>query len=257
MPEKINICGLEFDNVTLNEAVALIDKRLNNREKKGDFIVIANQDIINKKQHISELTDKKLNNAYLITPDGYSIIYAARILGYKMKERVAGPDLMEKVIELSEKKGYVNFFLGAKEEVLDKMVDNFKKKYPALKVGGVYSPPFCDKFNENENNKIISLVNNSKCDILWVSFGCPKQEKWIIENIENLNVSLTIGIGAAFDFHSGFLKRAPKIIQVLRLEWFYRFLQEPKRLFSRYFIGGFQFLDLILKHKKYLKRGKK
>lgn len=254
MIEKINICGLDFANITLKEGIELIKERLKNREiKKSDFIIVANQDIINKKRFISTLNDENLNKAYLITPDGYSIIYAARILGYKLKERVAGPDLMEGVIELSAEKGYSNFFLGAKEGVADKMVDNFKKKYPDLKIAGIYSPPFCEKFSEMENNKIILMINNSNCDILWVSFGCPKQETWIIENINKLKVPLVIGIGAAFDFYANTLKRAPKFIQKLRLEWFYRFLQEPKRLFKRYFIGGFQFLNLVLKHKKLIK----
>lgn len=263
MNKKVNICGLEFDNITLNEAVELIDNKLSEEKKlvnsnsaikkNANFVLIANQDIINKKMYFSQLEDEKLNRAYLITADGYSIIYAAKILGYRLKERIAGPDLMEKLIELSDKKGYINFFLGSKEDVVIKMLDNFKKKYPNFKIGGFYSPPFCDVFSEEENNKIISFINNSNCDILWVSFGCPKQERWIIENIERLDVFLTIGIGAAFDFHSGFLKRAPKIIQNLRLEWFYRFLQEPKRLFTRYFIGGFKFLNLVLKHKRYLK----
>jgi len=253
--EKVNICGLNFSNVTLDETVDLIDRRLSNKERnKSDFVIVANQDIINKKRFIPILTDENLNKAYLITPDGYSIIYAAKIVGARLKERVPGPDLMARVIELSAKKGYLNFFLGAREGVAEKMCDNFKKKYPSLKIAGIYSPPFCDRFSDNENNKIILMINNSNCDILWVSFGCPKQEMWIVENIDRLKVPLVIGIGAAFDFYAGTLKRAPKFIQSLRLEWFYRFLQEPKRLFKRYFIGGFQFLNLVLKDRKYKKR---
>ena len=122
------------------------------------------------------------------------------------------------------------------------------KKYPKLKISGIYSPPF-GKFSEQENKKIIGMINKSKTDVLWVSFGCPKQEKWILENKEKLNVSISAGIGAAFDFLSGRVKRAPKIIQRLKLEWFYRFLHEPYRLFERYFIGGFKFAKIIIKQK--------
>ena len=102
--------------------------------------------------------------------------------------------------------------------------------------------------------KIIKIVNDSKSDLLWVSFGCPKQEIWIIENRDKIKIPVIIGVGAAFDFHSGNVKRAPKIIQNMRLEWFYRILQEPKRLWKRYFHGWIDFFKLIIRQKKQLKK---
>jgi N-acetylglucosaminyldiphosphoundecaprenol N-acetyl-beta-D-mannosaminyltransferase len=198
---------------------------------------------------IKELNHKKINDgSFLIIPDGNSIVYAAKFLGTPLKERVAGPDLMEKFIEIAAYKGYKNFFLGAKEGVAKNMSEIFLKKYPKLKISGIYSPPFGD-FLKRENEKIINMVNKSKSDILWVSFGCPKQEKWILDFKEKLNVPISVGIGAAFDFLSDRIKRAPKVMQKLKFEWFYRFLQEPLRLWDRYFIGGFRFIRIILKQK--------
>ncbi len=160
---------------------------------------------------------------------------------------------MEKFIEVSSKKGYKNFFLGAKEGVAQKMVEKFLEKYPGLIVSEIYSPPF-KKLSDEDNKKIIEMINISKSDILWVSFGCPKQEKWILENKDRIDVPISAGIGAAFDFLSGNIKRAPKIFQKLRLEWFYRILKEPSRLWRRYFFGGFIFLKIIIKQKYFLKK---
>ena len=128
------------------------------------------------------------------------------------------------------------------------MADNFKRQYPDIKICGIYSPPIMD-FTKQENNKIINMVNKAKPDVLWVSFGCPKQEKWILENKNKLNTPIAVGIGAAFDFYSGNVKRAPLIIQKIGLEWLYRITQEPQRLWKRYFFGGINLIKCILKQK--------
>ena len=250
---KINICGILFDNVTMDQAISAMEEKIKNHKnnESSGFLFVANQDIINRMQKIKELTLDGLNEAFLTIPDGYSIVYAAKFLKTPLKERVTGPDLMEKFMELSNSKSYKHFFLGAKEGVGQKLKDNFLAKYPQIKIVGVYSPPFCDEFSIEENQKIIDMINNSYADVLWVSFGCPKQEKWILQNKDKIKTPISVGIGAAFDFHSGNLKRAPKWVQNLRMEWFYRFLQEPKRLWKRYFVGGFNFLTLLLKEKKY------
>ncbi len=257
--KKINIGGILFSNVTMQETLELIEKKIieyknsnknsnKNIKKSTNFLCVANQDIINQSKKIKELTYDNINKAFLIIPDGYSIIYASKFLCNPLKERIAGPDLMNEFILISNKKKYKNFFLGSTKEVLNKMIENFNKKYNQLKISGYYSPPF-GEFSKKENNKIITMINNSKTDILWVSFGCPKQEKWILDNLNHLHVPVSIGIGAAFDFHSELKKRAPKFIRKLKLEWFYRLLQEPKRLWKRYLFGGFSFLKIILKQK--------
>jgi N-acetylglucosaminyldiphosphoundecaprenol N-acetyl-beta-D-mannosaminyltransferase len=163
---------------------------------------------------------------------------------------------MEKFIEISAEKGYKNYFLGAAPGIAIKMAERFLVKYPKLKICGIYSPPFGD-FTEKENKKIIDLVNGTKPDILWVSFGCPKQEKWILENASKLQAKIAAGVGAAFDFFSGNVKRAPLFVRKARLEWFYRVLKEPGRLWKRYFFGGFKFMKIIINQKSSLKRIKR
>lgn len=245
---RINIGGLLFDNVSMKEAIGMTLDKIRNFEKP-EFALVANQDIINKKKGIPFFSDERLNRSYLTFADGYSIVVASKILKTPIKERIAGPDFMMRFIEETQDMDISHFFLGSSENVLEKMIANFKSKFSGIKIAGYYSPPFCREFSEDENSKIINLINNSKCAILWVSFGCPKQEAWIVSNIDKLRIPVSIGVGAAFDFHSGLVKRAPLFMQNMKLEWLYRFFQDPKRLWSRYFGGGWKFAIAILKQK--------
>jgi N-acetylglucosaminyldiphosphoundecaprenol N-acetyl-beta-D-mannosaminyltransferase len=255
--DRVDICGIKFDNVTIDEAVGIIEKKISGKlplEGCTSQLLVANQDIINRIKKDKSIPVENLNRSFLIIPDGVSIIMAAKMLGTPLKERVAGPDVMEKFMEVSNSKGYRNFFFGSKDCVVKGMSDNFKKKYKNLVITGVYSPPFTKKFSDGQNNDIIEKLNSSKSDIIWVSLGCPKQEKWILDNLESLDAPVLAGIGAAFDFHSGNLKRAPLWIRKIRMEWFYRFLQEPFRLWQRYFLGGLLFFSKVLMHKFRKKR---
>lgn len=248
--EKINVGGILFDNVSMNEAVVKMENRIKNPDsKETSLLCVANQDIINRIKENIGISLEQINKAFLIVPDGYSIVYASKYLGNSLKQRVTGPDLMLEFLKITEQKGYKNFFLGAREGVAQKMADMLLEKHPDIQICGIYSPPFGD-FTSEENNKIITMVNEAATDVLWVSFGCPKQEKWIIENHHKINAPICAGVGAAFDFHSNNIKRAPIVFQKLRLEWFYRFLQEPRRLWKRYFIGGIKFIKTISRQKK-------
>jgi len=251
--KKVNVGGILFDNIAMNDAILKMEDKINKYKGKGSsLLLVANQDIINKVRDLDNLSIDSLNRSFLIVPDGYSIVYASKYLGCPLKERIAGPDLMYNFMKISNDKSYSHFFLGAEEGVAERMLLNFKKEFPDIKIAGYYSPPFGD-FTVSENDKMLKMINDAKPDVLWVSFGCPKQEKWIIDNLDALNVPISAGVGAAFNFHSGKIKRAPKIVQKMRLEWFYRFLQEPGRLWKRYFIGGINFAKIILKQKKSLK----
>lgn len=249
--DKVNIAGLFFDNLTLSEACDKVENYISeySEDKKASLLLVANQDIYNHIDNYKNLSLDLLNTAFLTIPDGYSIIYGAKYLKRPLKERVTGPDLMLEIIKRSNSKGYCHFFLGAKEGVAEKMSKLFLEQYQDLKIGGCYSPPF-GEFTEAENDKIISMVNKAKPDILWVSFGCPKQEWWILNNKAHLNVPIAAGVGAAFDFHSNNIHRAPIILQKLRLEWFYRLLKEPGRLWKRYLNGGINYYKILKKYKK-------
>lgn len=250
--KRIDVGGLLFDNVNMAEALERVELKITQPDlfnEESSLLMAANQDIFNHIGKYKNLSTERLNRSFLIIPDGYSIVVGAKYLGTSLKERVAGPDLMKEFMAISQHKGYKNFFLGAAEGVAAKMADNFLSKYPALKISGIYSPPFGD-FSDEEKAKIKNMINESESDVLWVSFGCPKQEWWILENEAELNVPVIAGIGAAFDFHSGNKKRAPLFMQKLRLEWLYRLFQEPGRLWKRYLGGAKTYLKVLRSQKR-------
>lgn len=253
--ERIDVGGLLFDNVNMAEALERVESKITQPDlfaQDSALLMAANQDIFNHIGTYKNLSLERLNRSFLVIPDGYSIVVGAKYLGTPLKERVAGPDLMSEFMVISEHKGYRNFFLGAADGVAAKMAENFLAKYPELQISGIYSPPFGD-FSDEEKQKIENMINESKSDVLWVSFGCPKQEWWILENEATLNVPVIAGIGAAFDFHSGNKKRAPLFMQKLRLEWLYRLFQEPGRLWKRYLGGAKTYFMVLRRHKKKVK----
>jgi N-acetylglucosaminyldiphosphoundecaprenol N-acetyl-beta-D-mannosaminyltransferase len=146
------------------------------------------------------------------------------------------------------------FLLGAKEGVAQSLKEYFEKQYPQIKIGNVYSPPFAEKFSDYENQKMIQLINEYKPHILWVSLTAPKQDYWIYENFDKLNVNIAIGVGGAFEVSAGLIQRAPLWMQKNGLEWLYRFIKEPKRMFRRYFIEAPKFFPLIIKQKVFAKK---
>ena len=172
--------------------------------------------------------------------------------GYKEAERVPGPDLMPEVFAESEKKGYRHFFYGSTPETLKALEKNLKKTYPKLHIAGMYSPPF-HPLSEEEDRKIISIINDSKPDFIWVGLGAPKQEQWMYEHQDKVT-GVMLGVGAGFDFHAGTVKRAPKWMQEWCLEWLFRIAQDPKRLLKRYLSTNFAFLFYLWKERKNVKK---
>jgi N-acetylglucosaminyldiphosphoundecaprenol N-acetyl-beta-D-mannosaminyltransferase len=175
--------------------------------------------------------------------------WAASFLRTPIVERITGLDLLPNLIGLCAKKDFSIFLLGASPGVGDKLKEVILNRYPHAKVVGVYVPPFMATFSADEDNKMIRAVNKAAPDVLLVSLTAPKQDIWIANNKEALNASLLVGIGGAFEVMAGLAKRSPLWIQKAGLEWFYRFMQEPKRLFRRYFIEAPIFIPLIFKQK--------
>ena len=244
---SVNIAGTYISNVTLPETMDLFDKWINAGEKKRICVTPVNCIIWASK---NEALRKLYNSSDLTLCDGVPIIWASSLLGNKLKGRVTGLDLLPLYLERCAIKGHSMFFLGAKEGIADLLKTNSEKVYKSIYITGTYSPPFAERFNEEENKKIISLINAAKPDILWVSLTAPKQDYWIHENLEKLDVHIAIGVGGAFDVVAGAIKRAPVFMQKMGLEWLFRFLQEPKRLFRRYFIEAPVFIPLIYKQWK-------
>jgi N-acetylglucosaminyldiphosphoundecaprenol N-acetyl-beta-D-mannosaminyltransferase len=187
--------------------------------------------------------------AALVLPDGMPLLWAGRFLGTPLKAKISGSDLFPKLCGSAAQEGYRVFFLGGREDAALKAADELKRISPNLKVAGVYSPPFGFEKNEVEVENIIRMINKACPDILFVGLGSPKQEKFIFRFKDRLKVPVSIGIGVSFEFIAGMVKRAPVWMQYAGLEWFWRLLMEPKRLWKRYLIDNPVFFLLILKQK--------
>ncbi|MBN1819062.1 MAG: WecB/TagA/CpsF family glycosyltransferase [Sedimentisphaerales bacterium] len=194
------------------------------------------------------------DNAGLILPDGIGIILAAKILGYKHYGRVTGPNLLLKLCDWGRSHNLRHFFYGGAEGVTDKLVKNLSAKFPHLEIAGSFCPPF-RRLTVEEDEKIVAQINASHPDIVWIGLGAPKQEKWMLNHLGKINTTAMIGVGAAFDFHSKNISWAPRWIRVSGLEWAYRFVLEPKRMWRRN-LDSPLFLFNILVQKYYMMREK-
>ena len=191
-----------------------------------------------------KLFAEALTNGDVLIPDGVSIVKACRRIKAKSqpKERIAGWDLFEFEMSKLEKKGGTVMFMGSSQKVLDLIVKRAAKVYPHLKVV-TYSPPYKPEFSDEDNTAIIDAINTANPDLLWIGMTAPKQEKWTYSHWNELNIHCHVGtIGAVFDFFAGTYKRAPQWWQNHSLEWLYRLLKEPKRMWRRYVLGNPLFL---------------
>ena len=194
------------------------------------------------------------NNAFLVTPDGMPMTWMGRWQGFGQMNRVYGPDLMLEMMQMSCESGFRHFFYGGANGVARELKARMEERFPGIQIVGTYEPPF-RALNPEEENDLTRLVAESKPNILWVGLSTPKQEKFMAQYLPKLDVTLMVGVGAAFDFHSGRVKQAPRWIQRSGLEWFFRLCVEPKRLWRRYFKNNPRFIFLaacqLLRIKKF------
>ncbi|NCT37351.1 WecB/TagA/CpsF family glycosyltransferase [Bacillus sp. EB93] len=186
-----------------------------------------------------------LDNASICTPDGMPLVWALREFGFKDQDRVDGPNLMLKLCEESAKKRYKIFLYGDTKETLDRLEKKLNDLFAGINIVGVYSPPF-RPLNKQETLEIQNYINETKADIVFVSLGCPKQEKWMYENSSMIN-GVLLGVGAAFNFIIGDIKRPPIMFQKLGLEWLFRLLSEPQRLWKRYLYNNTVYIYKFVK----------
>lgn len=229
----IVILGVPFDNVTTAQTVASIEDMVESRQPH--HLVTANVDFLVQSLNDVEL-HRILTDAHMVLCDGMPLVWASRLLGNPLPERVAGSDLVPLLIETAVRKQYRLFFLGAAPEIADKAVANLKAKHPQVVIAGHYSPPMANLF-EMDHAEICRRIREAKPDLLFVSFGCPKQEKWIAMHYRDLNVPVSVGVGATIDFLAGKVVRAPRWMRATGMEWLFRLAQEPRRLFKRYMRG--------------------
>ena len=244
---RIPFLNTYVDNLTALEAKSCVDQLI--QEPGYHYVVTPNSDIVVKMQDDPKLK-KICENADLILTDGQIVVKISRKSKYPIKERVCMTDFVWDVMDLADEKGYKVFLFGGKEEVLAKATKRIKKKYPRLKIVDSYSPPFGFEKNKEQLCEANERIMKSGADILIVFLGCPKQEKFIAKNKDKYRVPISITMGGCVDFIAGGVKRAPQWMQRAGLEWFFRFLQEPKRMFKRYFIEDIRIFGLVKKCRK-------
>ncbi|MFS0821577.1 WecB/TagA/CpsF family glycosyltransferase [Bacillus sp. 1P02SD] len=240
---KVEMFNIEFDNIDFDGLFSFFEDAIVNEKKT--YLVTCNVDHIMNVQKDSKFREI-YNNADLIVADGVPVVWASKLLGNPLKEKISGSDIIPKLANKLVEKNYSLFFLGADEGVAAKAAENLKENYPKIKVVGTYSPSYGFEKNEGEIKRIIEMINNSKPDLLFVGVGSPKQEKWIYKYYQDLQVPVSIGVGATFDFLAGNVKRAPLFMQKSGLEWFWRLIQEPKRLWKRYLVNDSKFIILFI-----------
>lgn len=242
---RIPFLNTYIDNLTAAEAKACVDQLI--QTPGYHYVVTPNSDIVVKMQDDLELKEI-CRKADLILTDGQIVVMISRKVGQPIKERVAMTDFVWDVMDLADEKGYKIFLFGGKEDVLEKATGKIRERYPKVNIVDSYSPPFGFENNEEQLRACNKRIKESGADILIVFLGCPKQEKFIAGNKDKYQVPISITMGGCVDFIAGSVGRAPKWMQNVGLEWFDRFLQEPRRMFRRYFVEDIKIFRLARKY---------
>lgn len=228
--KQVRLMNVPFDVVTMPQTIERIGSMITSRQPH--YLATANVDFLVQSRSDTELRCI-LDAAHLVVCDGTPLVWLSKLVRRALPERVAGSDLVPQLLARAEREGWRVFFLGGEPQSLSKAIANVEAKHPRIEIAGAYSPPFAP-LDRMDHETIRERVREAKPDLLLVSFGCPKQEKWIARNYEALGVPVSIGVGATIDFLAGTVKRAPRWMQVIGMEWLFRLAQEPRRLLKRY-----------------------
>ena len=241
MPDSITLMGCRIDNLSMEETLARIGEFI--RSGQPHQHVVVNVDKLVKASRDAELR-RIINDCALVNVDGMPVVWASRLLGKPLKERVAGIDLFEALMRRASEVGWRVFLLGAREEVVARVADAYRRCYPGLVVAGLRHGYWQ---GEAEEAAVAAQVRASGADLLFVAISSPKKEQFLGRWQEQMRIPFAMGVGGTFDVAIGRVKRAPHWMQRAGLEWFYRFLQEPRRMFRRYFIDDMAFIRLFVK----------
>lgn len=248
--ERIQFFGIQIDLLSMSESIVRIEELLKIRIPIQHVVVnVAKLVMMQKDENLRKI----VNSCRLINADGQGIVWGARLLGLNIPERVTGIDLMNKLVERAAEKGFRIYLLGAKKEIVNRVKQIWRNKYPGLKIVGCQD----GYFKEEQEPRIIGQIRDSSADILFVAMNSPKKEIFLNKYLNDLNVPFVMGVGGSFDVVSGKTKRAPEWMQKAGLEWFYRFLSEPGRMWKRYFITNSIYAWMLIKalfnREKYVK----
>lgn len=232
-----NILGVNIAAINMEWLVEYLDKNL--LDIKGDYICVSNvHTTVTSYEDASYCAVQ--NGGLMAIPDGGPLSTVGRRRGCKNMARTTGPSLMGEIFKISAKKGYRHYFYGSKQENLELLEKKLKENYPGIKIAGMYSPPF-RPLTEEEDKAVIERINEANPDFVWIGLGAPKQEKWMAAHQGKID-GLMLGVGAGFDYYAENIKRAPMWMQKHNLEWVYRLVQDPKRLFKRYWSTNTKFI---------------
>jgi N-acetylglucosaminyldiphosphoundecaprenol N-acetyl-beta-D-mannosaminyltransferase len=248
--ERVNILGVRVSALNMAQALSIIDEWIARRQRH--YVCVSGVHGLMESQRDEGLR-RIHNDAGLVTPDGMPLVWLSRLHGRGHVERVYGPDLMLALCEHSLSKGYKHFFYGGGEGVPERLAHSLRRRFPGLRVAGGYSPPF-RPLSGAEEEQIVEAIDEADPDVVWVGLSTPKQERWMAEHLGRLAAPVLIGVGAAFDFHSGLKKQAPRWMQRSGLEWLFRLATEPRRLGRRYLVNNPLFVLLVLQQAFGLKR---
>ena len=244
--EKQRLLNTYVNNVTMEQVIGQIERFIETGKKS--YVVAVNVDVImkiEKDSHLKEITDK----ADLTLVDGKPLVWISKWIKSPVREKISGSDMIPVLCERAAEKGYSIFIIGGKEGIAEQAKKNLERKFPQIKIVGTYAPPLGFENDKKELDKINELITEKTPDILIACLGCPKQEKWIYENYQKYGAKVSVCAGATVDFLAGNVKRAPGWMSEHGLEWLYRFFQEPKRLFKRYFVEDVKIFTLAWKYR--------
>jgi N-acetylglucosaminyldiphosphoundecaprenol N-acetyl-beta-D-mannosaminyltransferase len=240
---QVDVLGVPVHAVQIPEVVSLMRDWTAHGRGRPRWIVAADMHAIVEAHNRPEFR-AILRRADLVVPDGISLIKVARYKGVPLSKRVAGADLMREFFRYTQGAGLAHYFYGDTSQTLAQLCRRLREEFPGTVVAGSHSPPF-RPLTEEEDDAVVREINRARPDVLWVGLGLPKQERWIFEHLDRLDVPLVLGVGAAFKFLAGTVRRAPAWVGELGLEWLWRFACEPRRLWKRVMIEGPQFVGLV------------
>ena len=245
---KVNICGIEIDSCSFDEVVNRITEYALSSDAVPRYVITPNAHhilLLQDDAHFREIYSK----AFLVVPDGVPLLWAAKFLGTPLSGRVNGTDLFEYLCKAAAENELGVFLMGGRPGAAEGAAKVLKTRYPNLNVVGTDCPPYGFEKDATELKRINTKLKEASPDLLFVGLGAPKQEKWMYANCEEIDVPISVGIGVSFEFVAGIVKRAPRWMQRTGLEWLFRLIAEPRRLWKRYILGNPRFLWLVFKQK--------
>lgn len=239
---SFEVLGVRVQAVQMQDVISRMERWIHDRGGCHSIAATSMHGIVEAQR--DPTFKEALISTDLVVPDGMPLVWLGRRAGYDLARRVYGPDLVLAFCEQAAGLRFRHFFYGGEPGVPEHLAESLKRRFPAMEICGAFSPPF-RPLDPREDQEIVNMISRSAPDVLWVGLGTPKQERWMREHRDKLNVPALVGVGAAFDFLSGRRRQAPSWMREHGLEWLFRLLQEPRRLWRRYLVDGARFVAYL------------